>query len=337
MNTTTRYIRTTACLICLFGIMGMGLSSAQAGPEKSDPLIGISKIVAHPALDALEKGIQDVVKQSFPQARFDLQNANGELVTAATIAQKFKSEKADLCVGIATPTAQALANTIKDAPVIYCAVTDPVDAGIVRSYKAGEKNITGVSDMTPVKEQIAFLNQIKPLKTLGHVYASNESNAVRLAEIARSVCKDMGIGFVESTVSNSSEVKQAVQAIIRRVDGIYISNDNTVVSALNSVSEVAMKHKIPVMSADPSSAETIPVLAAWGFDYYKMGQRTGQLVVDVLKGKKPETVPTIFMTDPSDMDLLLNEDVAKKLGLSFPQEARDKANTRIKDGKLVKR
>lgn len=336
MNMKSRHVLVCMCLLMAAGIFFT--TPAFAGDDANATyVIGISKIVTHPALDALEQGIQDVVKANFPRTVFDCQNANGELSTAATIARKFKSEKVDVAVGIATPTSQALANTITDAPVIYCAVTDPVDAGIVRSYGAGEKNITGVSDMTPVKEQIAFLTRIKPIKALGHVYASNESNAVRLAQLAKAACAELGIEFVETTVSNSSEVKQAVQAIIRRVDGIYISNDNTVVSALNSVAEVALKHKIPVMSADPSSAETIPVLAAWGFDYYKMGRRTGQLVVDVLKGISTESIPTVYMTDASDMDLLVNLDVAKQLGLTIPEDILDKANTQIKDGKLIKK
>ncbi len=327
--------RLFCCLMLLVSVL-MIVSTASASDKKAIS-IGISKIVAHPALDALEKGVMDVVKQTYPDAKFDLQNANGEIATAASIAHKFKSQKVTLAVGIATPTAQALVNAIKDVPVIYCAVTDPVDAGLVMSYKAGEKNVTGVSDMTPVKEQIMFLNRVKKIKTLGHVYSSSESNAVRLAEIAKKACNELGIKFVESTVSNSSEVKQAIQAIIRRVDGIYISNDNTVVSALSSISEVAMKHKKPVMSADPSSAETIPVLAAWGFDYYKMGRRTGDVIVDVLKGKKPETIPTVFMTDTSDVDLLLNLDVAAKLGLSFPEDAIKNAKTLIKNGKVNKK
>ncbi len=308
--------------------------TAYASEKKPGILIGISKIVAHPALDSLEKGVMDVVKLSYPEARFDLQNANGEVSTAASIAQKFKFQKVTLAVGIATPTAQALVNAIKDVPVIYCAVTDPVDAGLVASYKAGGENVTGVSDMTPVKEQIMFLNRVTKIKTLGHVYSSSEANAVRLAEIAKQACKELGIKFVETTVSNSSEVKQAVQAIIRRVDSIYISNDNTVVSALSSVSQVAMKHGKPIMSADPSSAETIPVLAAWGFDYYKMGRKTGAVIVDVLNGKKTETIPTVFMTDTSDVDLLLNMDVAAKLGITFPEDAVKNANTIIKDGNI---
>ena len=322
-------------LTVLFAITAMMPAAPAAA---SDPiLIGISKIVAHPALDAIEKGVQEVVKTQYPDAQFDPQNANGEMSTASSIAQKFKSENVTLAVGIATPTAQALVNTLKDRPVIYSAVTDPVGAGLIGSTEKGEKNVTGISDMTPVRAQIELLNRIKPIKTLGHVYASSEANAVSLATIARKVCKEMGIKFVETTVSNSAEVKQAVQTIAGRVDGIYISNDNTVVSALAAVSSVAKKYNIPVMSADPSSAETTPVLAAWGFDYYKMGKATGRLVVRVLKGEKPENIPTIFMSDASDVDLLINLDVADELGLTFPDDVIASANTIIEDGKLIKK
>jgi putative ABC transport system substrate-binding protein len=323
-------------LSLLFISLVGGIVFADEG-KKKEFYIGISKIVSHPALDALEKGIQEVVLKKFPGTKFDLQNANGEISTASSIARKFKSEKVDLCVGIATPTAQALVNTIKKTPIIYCAVTDPVDAGIVRSYNAGEKNVTGVSDMTPVKEQIILLNRIKKIKNLGHIYSSHEANAVRLAQIAKKSCKELGIGFIETTVSNSSEVKQAVQAIIRRVDGIYISNDNTIVSALSSVADVAMKHKVPIISADPGSAEKIDVLVAWGFDYYKMGIKTGKIIIDVLNGKATESIPTIYMTDESDIDLLINMDVARKLGIVFPKDILKNANTVIENNKIVKR
>ncbi|MGA6925520.1 MAG: ABC transporter substrate-binding protein [Desulfosarcina sp.] len=325
----------SSVLAAIFVFSLMGLAAPAAASDAV--LVGISKIVAHPALDAIEKGIQEVVKTHYPDARFDAQNANGEISTASSIAQKFKSENVTLAVGIATPTAQALANVLKDRPVIFSAVTDPVGAGLVASTTQGEENITGISDMTPVRAQIELLNRIKPIKTLGHVYASSEANAVSLAEIAREVCREMGIQFVETTVSNSAEVKQAVQAIAGRVDGIYISNDNTVVSALAAVTSVANKHKIPVMSADPSSAETTPVLAAWGFDYYKMGRATGRLVVRILKGEKPRDIPTVYMTEASDVDLLINLDVAKELGLTFPDDVIAKANTIIEDGKLKKR
>ena len=317
-------------LICL--IMAVFMSS---NAYSKDVLIGISKIVAHPALDALEKGVQDGIKISFPNAKFDLQNANGEMSTAAQIAHKFKASNVDVSVGIATPTAQALVNALRRRPVVFCAVTDPVGAGLVKSVKKGQKYVTGTSDMTPVRQQIEMLIKLAGIKTLGHVYSSSEANAVKLAKIAEGVCKDLGIKFVPSTVTNSSEVKQATQAIIGRVDGIYLSNDNTVFSALSSVLSVAIRNKVPVMSADPSSAKKNPVFAAWGFDYYKMGVATGKIVSRILKGEKPVNIPTKFMTDPSDVTLIINLDVAKKIGIKVPESILKKA-TVIKDGKIVK-
>ncbi|HSO20298.1 MAG TPA: ABC transporter substrate binding protein, partial [Desulfosarcina sp.] len=185
-------MKTRGC--ALIALMTLAVLIAAAPAVGADPiLIGISKIVAHPALDAIEKGIQEAVKAEHPDARFDPQNANGEMSTASSIAQKFKAEDVTLAVGIATPTAQALVNAIKDRPVVFSAVTDPEGAGLVASTQKGETNVTGISDMTPVKAQIELLTRIKPIKTLGHVYTSSEANAVSLANIAREVCKEMGI------------------------------------------------------------------------------------------------------------------------------------------------
>jgi len=328
------------CIFFFFGVL-MLLAVALAGPAASadapQGVVGISKIVSHPALDAIEKGIQDKLKAMGYNLTYDLQNANGEISTAASIAAKFKAQKTVVAIGIATPTSQSLVNAISDRPVVFSAVTDPVGAGLVASLDAGGGNVAGVSDMTPVKEQIAFLHSLKKLKRLGHVYSSHEANAVTLAEMAKTACQELGIEFVETSVTNSAEVKQAVQTIAGKVDGIYISTDNTVVSALSAVVDVADKNDIPVMSADPSSAEKYGVLAAWGFDYYKMGRATGKLVAEILEGRKPGTIPVRFMTDPSDVDLLVNLDVAKRLGITFPEDVIQNANTVIQDGKMQKK
>ena len=312
-------------------------STAFSAEAPKKVLIGVSKIVSHPALDAVVKGLQDELAAEKISAEYDLQNANGDINAAASIATKFQSEKVSVAVGVATPTSQSLVNTLKGIPIVFTAVTDPVKAGLVASLKKGDKNVTGVSDMTPVKQQIELLLKVKKVKRLGHIYTSSEENAVVLAGIVKQVCKEMKIEFVETTVSKSAEVKQAVQAIIGRVDALYISTDNTVVSAMSAITDVATKAKVPVMSADPSSAENYPVLAAWGFDYYKMGRTTGKMVVEILKGKKPEQMPTQFMTKTSDVDLLINLDVAKKLGLKFPAEIVKSANKVVENGKMTKK
>jgi len=312
-------------------------STAFSAEAPKKVLIGVSKIVSHPALDAVVKGLQDELAAEKISAEYDLQNANGDINAAASIATKFQSEKVTVAVGVATPTSQSLVNTLKGIPIVFTAVTDPVKAGLVASLKKGDKNVTGVSDMTPVKQQIELLLKVKKVKRLGHIYTSSEENAVVLAGIVKQVCKELKIEFVETTVSKSAEVKQAVQAIIGRVDALYISTDNTVVSAMSAITDVATKAKVPVMSADPSSAENYPVLAAWGFDYYKMGRTTGKMVVEILKGKKPEQMPTQFMTKTSDVDLLINLDVAKKLGLKFPAEIVKSANKVVENGKMTKK
>lgn len=329
-------MRNKTCLVMvLLAVPLLWASMAfAAGPPKK-VLIGISKIVSHPALDGVEKGIQDELATLRINAQYDLQNANGDANTAASIANKFQSEKVTLAVGIATPTAQSLVNTLKTTPVVFSAVTDPVKAGLVRSLKKGGRNVTGVSDMTPVKQQIELLLRIKKIKRLGHIYTSSEENAVVLAGIVKQACRELRIEYVETTVSKSSEVKQAVQAIIRRVDALYISTDNTVVSAMSAVADVAMKAKVPIMSADPTSAEGYPVLAAWGFDYYKMGRVTGRMIAEILRGKKPEQMPTRFMTSTSDIDLLVNLDVARKLGLTIPKDIVKNANKVVQNGRLT--
>lgn len=322
-------------LLASLALLLLTVSGFANGANEDKPLtIGFTKIVAHPALDALEQGAMEVILESYPDVVFDNQNANGEMSTASSIAQKFKADKVDLAVGIATPTAVALANVITEVPVVFCAVTDPVDAGLVPSFEKSEGNITGISDMTPVKDQIVLLASLTDIKTLGHVYSSGEANAVRLAEMAEEACAELGIEFVPTTVSSSAEVKQAAQAIAGRVDAFYVSTDNTVVSALSALTDVASKAGIPVFSADPSSAGENGVFMAWGFDYYKMGLATGRLVVEILKGADPATIPTRFMTSVDDIELVVNLDVADELGISIPAELTAKAATVVKDGKI---
>lgn len=316
-----------------FSAFANGAKEAEEENKASEtqPLrIGITKIVAHPALDALENGVMEVILESYPDTVFDNQNANGEVSTAATIAQKFKTDKVDLAIGIATPTAVSLANVITDVPVVFCAVTDPVDAGLVPSLTQSANNITGVSDMTPVKDQIKLLASLTEIKALGHVYSSGEANAVRLAELTEEACKELGIEFVPTTISSSAEVKQAAQAIGSRVDAFYVSTDNTVVSALSSLTDVASKNNIPVLTADPSSAEENGIFLAWGFDYYKMGLATGRLVVEILQGADPASIPTRFMTSLDDIQLFVNLQIAEELGIEVPEDMIARAETVVR-------
>ena len=316
-------------------VLTLALVASCGGSGKKT--VGIAKFVAHPSLDIVEQGVMDAIKEAKPDIVFDQQNSNADMATAAQIAQRFKDQKVAVAVGIATPTAQALANQIKDRPIVYSVVTDPVAAGLVESLDKGGANITGTSDMTPVREQLDMLLAIAPVKRLGHLYASGEANSVAIAAIVKTYCEEKGVEFVEATVTNSSEVKSALLSIADRIDGLYLGNDNTVFSALSAVSEVTLAKKLPLMSADPVSAETIPVLAALGYDYYQMGRETGKIVVRILNGEKTKDIPSYMPTDPASFVLVLNQDVAATLGLTLDQALLDRAKIIVAGGQVTKK
>ncbi|OHD21559.1 MAG: ABC transporter substrate-binding protein [Spirochaetes bacterium GWB1_59_5] len=330
-------MRIKALVSASFGVALMALTVALSLAAVKDVPVGIAKFVSHPALDDIERGIVDELVATVPGIRIDLQNANADMATAAQIARKFKSDKVSVAIGIATPTAQALASAIRDIPVVFSAVTDPVAAGLVSSYQGGGKNVTGTSDMTPVSAQLDLLVALKPIKRLGHVYNAGEANSVKLAELVRAYCDKKGIQLVEATVANSSEVRSAIQAIADRIDGLYLGNDNTVFSAVNAVAEVCLQKRLPLVTADPTSAETVPVLAALGFDYYQMGRATGRIVARILSGEKPGSIPTYFPDSPAEKSLVLNLDVAAKLGISPGTDLIAQATSVIRDGTIERR
>jgi putative ABC transport system substrate-binding protein len=326
-------VRTTILLLAMIValVLPVFANGTTEAPSSKTPSykIGVSKLLAHPALDAAEKGMQDYLATTGLVVSYDLQNANGDISTASSIAQKFKSDKVDVAVGIATPSAQSLANVFPTTPVVFSAVTDPVEAGLVAD------NICGVSDSNPVEAQIKLLVELTGAKTIGNIYASGEANGVVLMNMAKEACEALGVEFVSAAINNSSDVKMAAQAIIGRVDAIYIATDNAVISAIASVDDVCSKAGKALLCADPSGVDGLECMVAWGFNYYSIGVATGKVVEKVLKGESPKTVGTTYLTDPSDFELWFNLDTAKKLGYTIPQSLQDSAAVLIKDGKKI--
>ena len=274
--------------------------------------IGISKLIAHPALDAIEQGIKDYLSENGIDADIETQVANGEISTASSIAQLFRTEGKDIVVGIATPTAQALANTFQDTPVIFATVTDPEAAGL-----DGLLNVCGTSDMVPVKEHLALIERLTGAESIGMVYCVAEANGITLKDAMEEACMEEGIELIAASVSNSAEVRAAVQSIIDRVDALYVSTDNTVISAIAAVSDVASEAAVPLFSADITSSFGTDVLASGGFDYYKSGRLTGSVIQRVLNGEEPASIGTLYL---EDMEIYINMDTASRLGISVPED-----------------
>jgi putative ABC transport system substrate-binding protein len=340
-------MKTVKIAAVLFGLLlalGVGTKveagGARAGSAASGDgtvRIGIAKIVQHEALDAVEQGIQDALNQRGIRYTADLQNANGDVNTAAQIANKFKNDRVNVAVGIATPVAVALANTIKDTPVVFSAVTDPVGARLVSSLNRGEGNVTGMSDAIPTVDHIGLFQELANIKTLGYIYTSSEANSISALALVEEGCRKYGITLVAQTINTSADLRSAALSIVNRVDGIYLTTDNTVYSALPALIQVCNDAKKPIFSGDVTGALNGGCVIASGFNYYKAGIATGNIVADILEGKKPADIPVKFLTDPSESDLLFDLDAAASCGITIPQRYLDQANYIFQNGRLTSR
>ena len=310
---------------------GSSSSSSSASPVASPTTVdktqafkvGISQIVTHPALDATVKGIKDeLAAEGFTNVTYDLQNAQGDMATTASIAQKFAGDNLNLAIGVATPTAQALAKAVTTSPVLFTAVTDPVGAGLVTDTNAPGGNITGVSDMQPVKPILDLVKTFRPdAKNVGMVYNAGESNSVFLVTQAEKEAAAMGLTIVKAPASTSAEVQAAAQSLVGRADAIMVIGDNTAVSALESIIKVAEQNKMPLVAGDPDSVKRGAV-AAYGFDYYDLGKQTGAMAAKILSGTAPGQIPVEFA---KNLQLSINEKAAAAQGVTIPQTLIDQA------------
>ena len=271
--------------------------SGETGGGSTDmPFVAVSQFVEHPSLDAVQEGIKAGLEaagyKDGESLRWELQSAQANPATAAQIAQKYAAARPDVMVAIATPSAQSAVSKAGNIPVIFSAVTDPLAAKLVESVEKPGGSVSGVSDLSPVKQHLALIKEILPeAKTLGIIYSAGEDNSVSLVNLVKENASEAGFDEVkEATVAASSEVATAARSLVGSVDAIYVPTDNTVVSALESVVKVGQDNRLPVFSGDTDSVER-GAIASIGFNYYDIGVQTGEMVVKVLKGASRETYP----------------------------------------------
>ena len=253
------------------------------GEETSDKFtVGISQYVTHPSLDEATKGFKQAIEDSGLNVEFLDQNAQGDSNNAATIAQNLVSDDVDLIFANATPSAVAAMNATSEIPVVFTSVTDPVDAQLVSSVEEPGGNATGTTDSHPdaIPNTINFINDEMDVESVGVIYNAGEPNSVVQMNAVEEAVEGTDLELVQATVSNSSEVKQAAESMVGRADVFFIFTDNTVVSALESVIDVANNEQIPLFVGELDSVDR-GGLAAYGFSYYDIGYKAGEMAVEI--------------------------------------------------------
>ena len=309
-------------ILLAFAAFALATSSAATA---ATPVVAVSQIVEHPALDACRNGLLAGLKDAgFSEGKdfvFRFQTAQGNPATAAQIARQFVGEEADVLVGIATPSAQALANATKTIPIVFSAVTDPVGAKLLKNMAKPDGNVTGISDLSPVAQHVDIMAEIIPnLKTIGVVYNPGEANAVSLVELLKIAAEARGISIAEATASRTAEVAAAANAAADKSQIIYALTDNTIASAISALIAAADAAKTPVFSATSTYVEdengnAVGAIASVGFDYFQIGYQTAEYVAGFLRGKSASEMPARVA---KGTDVFINPSAAQKNGVTLP-------------------
>lgn len=290
--------------------------------------IGISQFAEHPALDDVRKGFEDELKSLGVNADIIYKNSQGDTGVAGVIAQKFVSDKSDLIFGIATVSAQAAKQSTDKIPVLFSAVTDPVNSQLVKTIDKVGGNVTGTTDATPMEKQLGLFQKIDPkIKKVGIIYNTSESNSEIQVANAKEIGAKLGLEIRAVGVNNINDIPQAVNSMISKVDGFYTITDNIVASAINLISMAANERGMVTIGAEEAHVKG-GILLTDGLSYYELGRQTGRMAKEILvDGKKPEDMPVETLANTTKVvnvktmnNLKLNKELPVFEGAEFIEQ-----------------
>lgn len=319
------------------GLLCMGLFACTGDKSPADKAqnastsadakkIAITAIVEHPSLDAVRKGaLEALADEGFKEGQnltINFQSAQGNMATTAQIAKQFVAENPDVIIAIATPSAQAIVSNTNTIPVVFSAITDPLEAKLVPKLDGSGTNVTGASDALPLEPQLELIKEIIPsVKNIGFVYSPGEVNSTVILKLLKEKATAMGLNIIEAPAQKSGDIAMAAHSLVGKVDVIYTSTDNNVINAYEALAKVAKEAKIPLISSDPSVVERGAAVVL-GVNYHQLGTETGKITAKILKGEKPGQIPVYHA---KELDLMVNKKSASEQGITIPQSILEKA------------
>lgn len=299
------------------------------GSDSGDVVkIGIIQQMQHASLDEAYEGFVDGLADAGyvegENLEIDYQNASGEVSNCQSICEVFKSNNDDLVLAIATNAAQSAVSTFQETetPVLFTAVTDPVDAGLVESLEDPGKNVTGTSDLPVIADQVTVIKEIQPdCEKIAILYTSSEANSKVQAKQAEAAAKELGMEVVVQTSSSSNDIPQVISSVAGDVDAIYLPADNAFASAMATVNSKAVEYQVPVYAGVEAMIEE-GAIATTAIDYYELGKQTAAQAVRIIEGESAADIPVEYQ---SEFALVVNKTFAESVGVTIPQTVLDKA------------
>lgn len=309
-------------VLLLVAIMMFAFAGCSENKNKDDSVlkIGIIQYMSHPSLDNCYNGIISALENSGIEYTVDYQTGSSSSADAdcTNFAKNMVAANYDMIIAIATPAAKAAFAATDDTeiPVIFCAVSDPIAAGLVESMEAPGYICTGTSDVLDLEAQVAIIKAMQPdVKSIGILYTSSEDNSITNLKNFKSVCDKENIEVVATAVQGASDIPSAAEELASKVDCINNFTDNNVVNNLSVVLSAADKYGIPVYGSEEEQVVN-GCLASVSIDYVALGKVTGEMAVEVLNGADASAMPVKTITEATPV---INSSVLKKLGLSIPE------------------
>lgn len=312
-------------LLIAAAFAGCSASGKDSSGSTSGKKVAILQYMPHSSLDNCTQGVKNALDAA--GIAYDVQI--GSSGSADTDCQSYAEQMASsgnysAIIAVATPAAvsaySAVRNASSDIPVIFCAVSDPVSAGLVNSLDAPGNNCTGTADAVDIAGQVQLIKTMQPnIKNLGVIYTTTEANSISQLATLKAECEANGINLVQKGINEASELQAVAVSLVNEVDAITNLTDNNVVDNMSVVLEQANQKGIPIYGSEIEQVKK-GCLASASIDYVALGEKTGQIAVDVLGGKSAATYPVVTV---SDSFLVVNPDVASTLGITIPAELND--------------
>ncbi len=297
-------------------------TTTESGESAADETytVGICQLVQHPALDAATQGFKDALTEKLGDTvTFDEQNANGDAPTCATICNQFVSSNVDLIMANATPALQAAQTSTNEIPVLGTSITDYGTAlGMDNWTGTTGTNVSGTSDLAPLDEQAAMLNEIFPdAVNVGILYCSAEPNSKYQDEVITAYLTEMGYTCKSYTFSDSNDLQTVVTTAANESDVIYLPTDNTVASNTEIIKNVCLPANVPIIAGEEGICKGCGV-ATLSISYYDLGYKTGEMAYEILaNGADPATMEIEFAPKFTKM---YNPEISEALGITLSDE-----------------
>ncbi|MFA6561419.1 MAG: ABC transporter substrate-binding protein [Verrucomicrobiia bacterium] len=268
------------------------------------------------AIAGLMDGLRKLGRIEGSNLKVQKMHASGEIGGIAAMIQSLDASDVDVIVPFSTPVLTAACATVRRKPVVFTYCSDPIAAGAGKSFEDHLPFVTGIGSFPPVEEAVTMLKLTFPkLKRLGAIYNNAEANSVKVVSVLRDLCVKNGIELIEAIANNTSEVVQAAQSLdARDAEAVYLPGDNTAYQAFDGLAGQLAAARIPLVIDSPDFANR-GALAVVGVGYYQSGYAAAEPLARVLGGEKPARIP---MRNVTDKKVIFNQDVARKLGITFP-------------------